>query len=90
VSMAERRVCVSKWEYRGIVRKMVADGRRTRRQRELERAHGQDLPSLLKALHRKHDGNASAVLRDLNDRIEGSSVSRPTLYQWLEAFGVGE
>ena len=86
--MTGNRTHVTKEEYQGIVRKMAKDTQRSKRERQVERAHGQDLPSLLRALHRKHDGNTSAVLREVNSRIEGSSVSRPTMYNWLEKYGV--
>ena len=88
--MTGERTHVSKEQYEGIVRKMAKDTQRTERERQVERAHGQDLPSLLKALHRKHDGNTSAALRELNSRIEGSSVSRPTMYNWMEKYEVGD
>lgn len=81
---------VSKSEYEGIVGEMEKDVNRTDRERQVERAHGQDLPSLLSALHRKHEGNASAILREMNGHIKGSSVSRPTLYNWLEKYEVRE
>jgi len=77
-------------EYEGVLGKIAKDEQRSERERQVERAHGQDLPSLLSSLHRKHEGNASAVLREMNKRIEGSSVSRPTLYNWLEKYEVGE
>ncbi len=82
------RTHVSKEQYRGIVKEMDRDAQRSERQRQVERAHGQDLPALLQMLHRKHDGNASAVLRDLNKRLTGSSISRPTLYDWLDEYEV--
>lgn len=82
------RTHVSKEQYRGIVKEMERDAQRSERQRQVERAHGQDLPALLQTLHRKHDGNASAVLRDLNKRLTGSSISRPTLYDWLDEYEV--
>jgi hypothetical protein len=88
--MTGNRTHVSKEQYEGIVREMAKDGQRSDRERQVERAHGQDLPSLLRVLHRKHGGNASAVLREMNGRLEGSSVSRPTLYNWLEKYEVGE
>lgn len=79
---------VTKEEYRGIVKEMARDQDRSERERTVERAHGQDLPTLLSTLHRKHSGNTSAILRDLNGRLEGSNVSRPTLYSWLEKYEV--
>lgn len=79
---------ISKEQYRGIVKEMNRDAQRTERQRQVERAHGQDLPSLLNVLYRKHDGNCTAVLREMNKRIQGSSVSRPTLYNWLDEYEV--
>lgn len=79
---------VSKAEYRGIVKEMQQDIQRSGRKREVERAHGQDLPSLLNTLYRKHDGNASAVLRDLNQQLTDSRISRPTLYNWLDEYEV--
>jgi hypothetical protein len=79
---------VSKEQYEGIAREIAKDEQRTERQRQVERAHGQDLPSLLRTLHRKHEGNVSAVLRDMNKRIEGSSVSRRTIYNWIEEYEV--
>ena len=88
--MTEDRTHVTKEQYRGIVKEMAKDQQRSERQRQVERAHGQDLPSLLSTLHRKHDGNASAVLRDLNERLTGSSISRPTLYNWLDEYEVGD
>jgi len=84
------RTHVSKEQYEGIAQQIAKDEQRSERERQVERAHGQDLPSLLSSLHRKHEGNASAVLREMNKRIEGSSVSRPTLYNWLEKYEVGE
>jgi len=81
--------CITKAEqYGSIVQKMVEDQRRSDRERQIERAHGQDLPSLLTRLHRKHDGNASAVLRDVNGQLRGGSVSRGTLYKWLKKYEV--
>ncbi len=82
------RTHVSKEQYESIVKELGEDAQRSERQRQVERAHGQDLPSLLTTLYRKHDGNASAVLREMNERIQGSSVSRPTLYNWLEEYEV--
>lgn len=79
---------VSKEQYTGIVREMAKDQQRSERQRQVERAHGQDLPGLLGTLYRKHNGNASAVLRGLNDRLTGSNISRPTLYNWLDEYEV--
>lgn len=81
---------VTKSEYEGIVQEMAKDMDRSDRQRQVERAHGQDLPSLLSTLHRKHQGNASAILRDLNKRLAGAKISRPTLYAWLEQHEVRE
>jgi len=81
---------VSKEAYEGIVREIAKDEQRSDRERQVERAHGQDLPSLLRVLHRKHDGNTSAILRDLNSPLQGSSVSRPTVYDWLGKYEVGE
>lgn len=75
-------------QYGSIVQKMVEDQRRSDRERQIERAHGQDLPALLTALYRKHDGNASAVLRDVNSQLKGGSVSRGTLYKWLKKYEV--
>jgi len=86
--MTGDRTHVSKEQYEGIVEKMAKDEQRTERQRQVERAHGQDLPTLLRTLHRKHEGNVSAVLRDLNKRIEGSSVSRHTIYNWIDEYEV--
>ncbi|AGM11800.1 hypothetical protein M201_gp29 [Haloarcula californiae tailed virus 2] len=88
--MTGNRTHVTKEQYEGIVKEMAKDTQRSERERQVERAHGQDLPSLLSTLHRKHEGNASAVLREMNKRIEGSSVSRPTLYNWLEKYEVGD
>lgn len=86
--MTEDRTHVSKEQYEGIAREMEKDLNRSERERQVERAHGQDLPNLLTTLYRKHEGNASAVLREMNERIHGSSVSRPTLYNWLEKYEV--
>lgn len=79
---------VSNEEYEGILREVAKDEQRSERERQVERAHGQDLPGLLKTLDRKHDGNTSAILREMNSRLKGSSVSRPTLYNWLEKYEV--
>lgn len=85
--MSER-THVTKEQYEGIAQKIAKDEQRTGRERQVEAAHGQDLPSLLRALNRKHEGNASAMLRELNGRLKGSSVSRPTMYNWLEKYEV--
>ena len=84
----ERRV-ISKAEYEGILKEMARDGARSTRERAVERAFGQDLPSLLRALHRKHSGNVSAIRREIsgNDALEGT-VSRPTVYSWLDKYEV--
>lgn len=86
---------IEKAEYVGITKEM-AEARerheaRSERQQQVERAFGQEMPTLLESLHAKHEGNVSAMLREVSghDEVAGS-ISRPTLYNWLERYEVRE
>jgi hypothetical protein len=74
-------------EYDEIVKAMVEDGARTKRQREVESAFGQRLPAVLRELD-DNCGSRSEVLRRINNALEANGiqrkVSRGTLYNWCD------
>jgi len=77
--------------YEGIVKGMEKDLNRTKRQREVEACFSKDLPGILADLMDKEDSKA-AVLRAINEALEANnfdaSLSRPTLYSWLDSVDV--
>jgi hypothetical protein len=84
---------VTKEQYRGIVKEMAKDGARTKRQREVESAFGQSLPTVLRELHGSCSSK-SEILRRINNTLESNGiqekVSRGTLYNWLDEVETGE
>lgn len=75
--------------YEGIVSKMADDASRSRREREVERVFADPMPDLLERLD-KEVSTRSEMLDRLNDRLDKAgveqSVSRPTLYNWLDKY----
>jgi len=74
-------------DYDRIFKQMAKDGARTDRQREVESAFGQALPSVLRELADNTESK-SQMLRRINDTLDANGieekVSRGTLYNWLE------
>lgn len=77
-------------QYEQTVREMAKDYQRTDRQREVERAFGgKNLRRILSDLHDKTGGNRSEMVRRINENLEGDeSLSRQTLYNWLDDHGI--
>lgn len=79
--------------YEGIIKGMEEDLDRTKRQREVESCFGKSLPAVLRELHGKEDSKA-AMLRRINEALEANnfdgSLSRPTLYSWLDTVELDE
>lgn len=78
--------------YDGIVKAMEKDRQRSKREREVERVFSQPMPEVLSDLEQRKS-TRSAVLDALNDRLSEAgveqSVSRPTLYRWLDKYDIG-
>lgn len=74
--------------YEGILKSMEKDLNRTGRKREVEACFSGDIGQILASLHEDADSK-SAMLRRINEALESNgyegSLSRPTLYRWLEA-----
>lgn len=81
---------VSKAAYEGIISSMKTDRERSKRERELERAFGDPMPTLIRDLNDQHRGNRSAMLREANKRLDewGSetALSRGTLYKYCDDY----
>ena len=73
--------------YEGIVKGMEKDLNRTRRKREVEACFSGDIDQILASLHGDAESK-SAMLRQINEALESNgyegSLSRPTLYRWLD------
>ena len=81
---------ISKEEYEGLVQKLAADGDRTPRQREVEACYSKPLPAVLAELS-EECGSKAEMLRRINSALDANgnqqSVSRGTLYNWLDEYG---
>lgn len=73
--------------YEGIVKSMEEDLNRTTRKREVEACFSGNIEQILGELHRESESK-SAMLRRINESLESNgydgSLSRPTLYRWIE------
>lgn len=83
--------------YASIVKEMHKDIQRTRREREIEAAFGEAMPTILTRLHRECDGNRSEMCRRINEVLvdaaeeedeEPSELARGTLYNYLDKYEV--
>lgn len=79
--------------YTAIAKDMEKDLNRTRRKREVEACFTGDIEQILASLHGEADSK-SAMLRQINEALESNgyegSLSRPTLYRWLDEHLEGE
>lgn len=75
-------------EYDSIVKELIKDDQRTKRQRKVEQCYGKALPIILQELQEKHDDNKSQMMREINQTLCNNGieqeVSRPTIYNWMQ------
>lgn len=75
--------------YEGIAKSMAKDQNRTKRQREVEACFTGSLPEIL-ARVLDDEGSKAGALRKINDALDANnfdaSLSRPTLYSWLDEY----
>lgn len=84
-------------EYTGIIKDMSEDRDRSARERQVEKAFGDPIPTILSRLLRECDGNRSKMCRRINDKLattadsesDVTELTRGTLYNYLDKYDIG-